>query len=51
LGVLDGRDVVGVLEDFIMSLVLREAWLLRRYSGVEVLPEERNKQSNEIGLE
>jgi hypothetical protein len=38
LGVLDGRDVVEVPEDFI-SLVLRRVWFARRDAGVEVLPE------------
>lgn len=39
LGVLDGRDVVEVPEDFIISLVLRKVWFARRDAGVEVLPE------------
>jgi hypothetical protein len=38
LGVLDGRDAVEVPEDFIMSLVVRKVWFLRRYSGVDELP-------------
>jgi hypothetical protein len=39
LGGLDGRDMVEVPEDFIISLVLHTVWFPWRYSGVEVLAE------------